>query len=81
MFVRHVASVLDHTGMISTRRSWAQWVGWVRWGLWTVAIAQSIGIVYLGEHYLFDALSGLALAVVAAMIARRLVPTLDGSGG
>jgi hypothetical protein len=55
-------------------------IGWHTYGrragllLWIYAGAQSLGVMYLGEHYAVDVLAGLAIGVGSALATRRRQP-------
>ncbi|MQC17333.1 MAG: phosphatase PAP2 family protein [Chloroflexi bacterium] len=61
------------------------------WALVGYNLAMAFSLVYLGEHYVTDVMAGVAVATVAAVVARRLQrlpdargrrgPTQDGSDG
>jgi hypothetical protein len=47
--------------------------GWRRtWWLWFYPVSLWVGIVYLGEHYVFDALLGIGYAFAAYGVSLRI---------
>lgn len=53
---------------------WAGWsVKWVRWPLLALNVAVLVSVPVIGAHYLVDMLGGLLVAVVAIVIAKRIM--------
>lgn len=52
----------------------SRWFKWkYRWFVWVYPILMYLGTIYMGEHYLFDALLGSAYAVAAYILSPKLL--------
>jgi membrane-associated phospholipid phosphatase len=76
-----------HVGITVTACLVAHWAGLaarIRWLLWGFLALTVLSTVYLGWHYLFDAVGGVVLGAAAAMLGAVVTGNADvlrGVGG